>query len=116
MHKTHNYYILKFDRTITWILLALLIIFVITGYGIVNPQLINELTGGILTRSLSLYLHATLDVPLLVLLMLHVLIQLRFTLIRWRVKDGILLNSFIVMLGTFSTILILLMDAKLLGV
>jgi len=116
MPKTHNYYMLKFDRLLTWILLALLIIFVITGYGIVNPQLINELTGGILTRSLSLYLHTTLDMPLLVLLMLHVLIQLRFALIRWRVKDGILLNGFIAMLATFSIVLILLMDTKLLGV
>jgi cytochrome b subunit of formate dehydrogenase len=114
MPKTHNHYLLKFDRILTWVSLVLLIILVITGYGIVNPKVISELTGGILTRPLSLYLHTTLDVPVLVLLMFHVLIQLRFALMRWRVKDGVPLNAFIIILGLFSTVLILLMDATLL--
>jgi thiosulfate reductase cytochrome b subunit len=113
MRKPSNYYLRKFDRIMVWLLVVLFVIYVISGYGIVNPMLVGELTGGLFTRTLSMELHFTLDLPVLVLVLLHVLIQLKFALIRWKVKDGILLNSFIIILGIFAIALLLLMDTRI---
>lgn len=113
MKRTSNYYLMRLNHTLIWLLVFLSIIFVVSGYGIVNPKFVGEMTGGILTRSLSLYLHTNLDVPILTLLMIHILIELKFALMRWGMKDGVLLNAFVVILGTFSTVLLLLMDGTI---
>jgi hypothetical protein len=91
-----------------------MIVYVISGYGLANPNFVTNLTGGIFTHSLSIYLHTTLDLPILVLLMVHVLIEMKFGLIRWGIKDGILLNTFLVILGTFSSVLLIFMDKSIL--
>jgi hypothetical protein len=113
MQKPFNYYLLKYDRIAIWIVAVFFAIYVVSGYGIVNPGVVSELTGGILTRTIALYLHETLDLPILMLLLVHVLIQLRFTLLRWKVKDGMLLNSFVIVLGVFAIALLLLMDPRI---
>jgi hypothetical protein len=113
MKKPFNYYLLKYDRIAIWIIAVFFALYVVSGYGIVNPGVVSELTGGILTRTISLYLHETLDLPILVLVLVHVLIQLRFTLLRWKVKDGMFLSSFIIVLGVFAIVLLLLMDTRL---
>jgi thiosulfate reductase cytochrome b subunit len=105
-----GYYLKKFNRILVWSTLVLFMIFVVSGYGITNQEVISELTGGILNRSLSLNLHMTLALPVLALLMIHVLIELRFTLIRWGVKDGMMLNVFVIGLGVFCGVLLVLMD------
>lgn len=105
-----GYYLKKFDRILVWSTLVLFVIFAVSGYGIVNPEMVGELTGGILNRSLSLNLHVNLALPVLALLMIHVLVELRFTLIRWGVKDGVMLNVFVIGLGVFCGVLLVLMD------
>ena len=105
-----GYYLKKFNRILVWPTLVLFIIFAVSGYGIIRPEMIGELTGGILNRSLSLNLHMNLALPVLALLMIHVLIELRFTLIRWGVKDGMMLNVFVIGLGVFCSVLLVLMD------
>jgi cytochrome b subunit of formate dehydrogenase len=110
MARTGSGYLRKFNRLLVWPTTVLLIVFVVSGYGITNPALIGELTGGILDRSLSLYLHLNLAVPVLILLLVHILIGLKSTLNRWGVKEGNLLNAFLILLGIFVTVLILLMQ------
>ena len=110
MGKTSNYYLLKLNRLFVWVLLFLLIIFILSGYGITNPELVEALTGGIVTRMSAIYLHRILDMPLLSLLMTHILIELKFALARWGVKNGKLLNVFLIILGGFSMGLLILMN------
>ncbi|MGD8506251.1 MAG: hypothetical protein PVF15_06255 [Candidatus Bathyarchaeota archaeon] len=110
MRREINYYLLRINRLLVWLLLAFLVIFVISGYGITNPKLINALTGGILNFSSSLTIHRTLDLPLLSLLMIHILIELKFTLTRWGLRHQKALNAFLVILGIFFTSLLILMD------
>jgi hypothetical protein len=110
MARTGSGYLQKFNRVLVWPTTVLLIVFVVSGYGVTNPALIGELTGGILDRSLSLYLHINLAVPVLVLLLVHILIGLKSTLTRWGVEEGNLLNAFLILLGVFVTVLIVLMQ------
>jgi thiosulfate reductase cytochrome b subunit len=114
MEKRRDHYIRKFNRILILPLVVLSVVFVIAGYGTVNPQLIGELTGGLLNRSISLYLHTVLAFPVLILLAVHILVQLRFALINLGVKDGVLLNIFVIALGIFITTLFLLMDPRIL--
>jgi len=114
MEKRRDHYIRRINRLLAVPLVILSVVFVIAGYGTVNPQLIGELTGGLLNRSISLYLHTILAFPVLILLAVHILVQLRFTLIGWGVKDGALLTAFMVALGILITALILLMDPRIL--
>jgi thiosulfate reductase cytochrome b subunit len=87
---------------------VLLIILVISGFGITNPKTTSELTGGVFTFSVSLYLHLNLAVPVLILLMIHVLIALKTALARWGVEEAGLLNVVLIALGLFVTALIVL--------
>ena len=86
----------------------LLIIVVISGFGITNPRTTSELTGGLLTQYNSLYWHLNLVVPVLILLMIHVLIGLKTALTRRGVKEARPLNAVLVALGLFVAALIIL--------
>ena len=91
--------------------MILFMVLVISGYGITNPVVVGELTGGLFAnRYLSLRIHTAVVLPALILLMVHVLIAIRSTLIRWGVREGNLLNAFVILLGAFIVALLVLMQ------
>jgi thiosulfate reductase cytochrome b subunit len=106
--KRSNNYLRTFNRLLVWPTLVLLIIVVISGFGITNPRTTSELTGGVFNSSNSLYWHLNLAVAVLILLMIHVLIALKTALTRWGVQETKLLNVVLVALGLFVTTLIIL--------
>jgi hypothetical protein len=87
---------------------VLFIILAISGFGLTNPTMTSELTGGVFTKSVCLYLHLNLAVPVLILLLIHVLIGLKTALTRWGAEEERLLNVVLVALGLFVTALIIL--------
>ncbi|MGD0160079.1 MAG: hypothetical protein ABSB89_07255 [Candidatus Bathyarchaeia archaeon] len=99
--------------------MVLFILLAISGYGILNPGLESELTGGLFSASalhpFSLELHTDLIVPTLTLLMVHILIALRSTLTRWGIRQGKLLDAFLVLLGVFAFTLMVLMQYLMIG-
>lgn len=103
-------YLQRFNRLLVWPTLILFIVLAISGYGTINPGTTSELTGGLFTRALSLYLHTTLVLPTLTLLTIHVLIAIRAILTRWGIREGKLLNAFLILLGAFTVALIVLMQ------
>ena len=103
-------YLQRLNRLLVWPTLVLFILLAISGYGALNPRLVSELTGGLFTHPFSLYLHTTLILPTLTLLMIHVLIALRSTLIRWGIRGGRLLDAFVLLLGAFALTLMVLMQ------
>jgi hypothetical protein len=100
----------RFNRLLVWPTLVLIILLAISGYGITNNRLISELTGGLFTHPFSLYLHTILVLPTLILLMIHILIAIRSTLTRWGIKEGNLLDAFLILLGVFTVTLLALMQ------
>jgi len=108
--RTRANHLQSFNRLLVWPTLVLFILLAVSGYGILNPGLVSELTGGLLTHASSLRLHTTLILPTLTLLMIHILIALRSTLIRWGVREGRLLNVFVLLLGAFGLTLMVSMQ------
>jgi len=87
-----------------------MIVFFVTGYGLTKPNTIRSLTGGVLNYKTALYLHTLLDVPLFFLLAIHVIIEIKFSLMRWGFKNQKLLNLLILILGSICAILIIYVD------
>ena len=104
-------YLKRFNRLLVWPTLVLFTIFAISGYGSANPVLVDELTGGLFGNHFSsLRIHTTLILPTLTLLMIHVLIAIRSTLIGWGVREGNLLNAFLIFIGIIVLTLIVFMQ------
>lgn len=59
--------------TLTHALLTIVIIlFILTGLGITNYQLIESLTAGTVTKLTSFQIHTNLTIPLILLLAAHI--------------------------------------------
>ena len=59
-------------KIIHWGLLILIIIFIITGLGIARYRIIETLTFGLLSKSVSYQIHSYFIYPLIVFLYLHI--------------------------------------------
>ena len=59
-------------RIVHWGLLVLIIIFIITGFGITRYRIIETMTFGLLSKPLSSQIHSYLIFPLVIFLYLHV--------------------------------------------
>jgi uncharacterized membrane protein len=66
------------QRTIKWLLLAVTVLFVITGFGITEFGVVETITFGWLGKAWALRLHNNLWIPFLVLLVLHIFLPLIF--------------------------------------
>jgi hypothetical protein len=58
--------------TIHWLLTALVIVYLITGFGITGYRIVEPLTFGLLTKSLAHKIHINLEIPFIILLILHI--------------------------------------------
>jgi hypothetical protein len=65
--------VLRTIKTLTHVLLTIvIIIFIVTGFGISNYQIIESLTGDTLSKLTSFQIHSNLIIPLIVLLVAHI--------------------------------------------
>ncbi|UCG45339.1 MAG: hypothetical protein JSV58_00735 [Candidatus Bathyarchaeota archaeon] len=101
---------MKLNRIMVWLLLLLMILLVITGYGLTKPNLVSSFTGGWIDYWTAQYLHTLLDLPLLLLLLVHVIIEIKFSFMRWGFKSRNLLKALMLSLGVICTILILYIE------
>ena len=58
--------------TIHWLLTVVAIVYLITGFGITEYRIVETLTFGLLTKSLAHQVHMNLEIPFVVLLVLHI--------------------------------------------
>jgi hypothetical protein len=75
-------------------LLIFMIIFLISGYAWWNRIL--------LPLKDAIYMHTNLDLFLVFFFLMHVLISIRFTLARWRVGHGQMVNLLLIAIGILS--------------
>ena len=64
-----------FEKVIQWALLAVTLLYVLTGLGITQFHIIEPATLGLLNKNLSLTIHDNLLIPFIILLVLHVAIR-----------------------------------------
>ena len=59
-------------QIVQWLLLAMVILYVITGFGITEYRAVELLTFGLLSKPLSFNIHNNLITPFIILLGLHI--------------------------------------------
>jgi len=91
----------KIDRVIAWALWAAFLLMTVSGYMI---------TKGFINRYWGFVAHLELAIPAMLLFTVHFAIRLRFILLRWKMKEGVLLN-----LATLLVGLVLLLPILYLG-
>lgn len=59
-------------QIVHWSLLAVLVLYVLTGFGITAYHTVEFLTFGLLSKALAFKIHNDLIIPFIVLMVLHV--------------------------------------------
>jgi thiosulfate reductase cytochrome b subunit len=59
-------------KIVPWLLLAVLVLYVVSGLGITQYRTVEKITFGLLTKNLSFQIHNDLLYLFLVLLVLHI--------------------------------------------
>jgi hypothetical protein len=80
----------KFDRIIAWLLWAFFLLMTVSGY---------MLTKGFIDRYWGFLAHLQLAIPTMALFTIHFAIRLRFILLRWKMRDGPLVNLVSTLVG-----------------
>jgi len=57
-----------FKKTIHWLLAVLVILYLVTGFGITEFRAVETLTFGLLTKNLAFKIHNNLWIPFIILL------------------------------------------------
>lgn len=72
MNRRRLYWIKRFIR---WALVILIVLYIITGFGITEFRTIESLTFGILTKAWAFRIHTNLEIPFITLLALHIFLS-----------------------------------------
>jgi len=73
MIRKSNFQFIK--QVIGWSLLVLMVLFIITGFGITQFRTVEKITFGLLGKALSFKVHLKLWIPLIILLSLHIIFR-----------------------------------------
>ena len=63
-------------RIIHWLLLIVIVLYFVTGFGITEFGIVEALTAGLLTKVLAFKLHNVLWIPFIILLVSHIFLSL----------------------------------------
>ena len=66
----------ELKKTVHWLMVLSLLVYIITGYGITEFRTVTPLTFGIFNKVISMKIHEVLGLPFLVLLLAHVYLSL----------------------------------------
>ena len=55
-----------------WLLLAVIVLYLITGFGITEYRIVEQVTFGLLSKPLAFKIHDNLWIPSIILLILHI--------------------------------------------
>lgn len=92
--------LVKLNRICAWLLLIFMVIFLVSGYAWINRSL--------MPLQMARYMHTELDLYLVFFFLVHVLISSKFTLARWKVGHGRIINALLILTGIAAFWLVLL--------
>jgi dolichol kinase len=71
--KMNNVLLHRFARkTVHWLLVTVILLYIVTGYGITHYQIVEPATLGLLGKLWAFKIHDNLMIPFVVLLALHI--------------------------------------------
>ena len=79
MKGTKGQNILK--KTVIWLLSIIIVLYGVSGFGITEFRTVEILTFGFLTKNLAFKIHNSLEIPFVILLILHLCLPFVF---KWR--------------------------------
>jgi len=71
--------LLWLEQIVTWLSAVLLVLYVISGFGMTKPELVSEMTGGLITWRVAYDMHNNLYIPLILGFSAHTLLAIRRT-------------------------------------
>ncbi len=74
--------IARLDHAAAWVSALILILYIVSGYGLTRPESTVRLTGGLMTQDLAYTIHSNLYIPLLITFAFHTILGLRRVVIR----------------------------------
>lgn len=98
-------FLFKLHRIISWVLLPLMIVVAVSGYAYVRKI-------QFLHRGLAFDLHNTLDLPLLLLIVAHVVLAGRLELKRFKIK-GRAVDVLLLVLGIAAALIMIYVDVRI---
>jgi cytochrome b subunit of formate dehydrogenase len=63
-------------QVVYWLLLAVIALYLLTGFGITQFRVIEQVTFGLLSKNLAFNIHNNLLIPFIILLGLHIYQQI----------------------------------------
>lgn len=84
--------LLWIDRAAAWLSAALLLLYLISGFGMTKPLLVEQLTGGVITWRVAYDMHNLLHVPLIIGFTIHTFMGLRRAITRLTRRRGLALT------------------------
>ncbi|MGB8708004.1 MAG: cytochrome b/b6 domain-containing protein [Dehalococcoidia bacterium] len=64
-------------QVVHWLLLVVIVLYILTGFGITSYRAVEFLTFGLLTKPLAFKIHDNLIIPFIVLIVLHIYQQVK---------------------------------------
>jgi len=71
----------RLKMTVIWLLAIVIVLYGVSGFGITEFRTVETLTFGFLTKNLAFNIHNSLEIPFVILLLLHLCLPLVF---KWR--------------------------------
>jgi cytochrome b subunit of formate dehydrogenase len=70
-------------KFVAWSLLVVIVIYVVSGFGMTKPSYVEPWTLGLITRSVGRTIHSNLLIPLIILTAVHIYFTVN---LRWILK------------------------------
>jgi cytochrome b subunit of formate dehydrogenase len=71
-------------KTIIWLLAIVIVLYLVSGFGITEFRTVETLTFGLLTKNLAFKIHNILWIPFAILLILHLCLPFIFKWVKGR--------------------------------
>ena len=92
--------LLKTLATISaWVLLAMVIVIVLSGWGITQTSVIYKLSFGLIDRKLANIIHTAANIPLAFFFLTHVMINIKLASLKRSFRFPWLVNAVLIVVG-----------------
>jgi hypothetical protein len=94
----------RLTRVVAWLLLGMIIIELVSGWGITRTEVVYRTSLGLIDRGTANAIHRGIQIPVAAVLLTHILINVRFKLLpeRWRKRRAVDIILIVVGIGLLA--------------